>query len=119
MLDLEAICLVLFVIKGVQLVDSDLMEAVEVRPPFPAAAKIIVQECVSTLLAQFGGNIESTQSQHVDTVAGDSAECGGNRLNNTCMDAGALGSSDVDTHTGAAEDHCTLKFLLGDHGAGA
>ena len=117
-LDLEAIGLVFFVIESIQFVNGDLMEAIEVRPPFPAAAEIVVQERICALLAQLGSNIEGTQGQHVDTVAGNGTECCGNRFNNTCVDTGALGSGNVNAHTGTAEDHSTLEFLFGDHGTG-
>jgi hypothetical protein len=65
---LKAVCLVLLVIKGVQLVNSDLVETVKIRPPFPAAAKIIIQECICALLAQLRGHIECAQCQNIDTI---------------------------------------------------
>ena len=119
MLDLEAVCLVLFIVERIQFIDGDLVEAVEIRPPFPAGAKVIVQVSIGTLLAQFGSHIECAHSQNVDTVTGNGTECSGNRFHNTCVNAGALGSCDVNTHTGTTEDHSAVKFLLGDHGTNA
>jgi len=114
--DLEAVGLIGSIVECVQFVNGNLMEAVKVGPPFPTAAEIVVQIGICALLAQFGSHIESTHGQNIDAVAGDGAESGGNGFHNTCMDAGALAGCNVDTHAGAAENHGTLKFLLGDHG---
>ena len=55
---LEAVRLVFLVVEGVQLVDGDLVELVEVGPPLPAAAEVVVQERVRALLAQLGRDVE-------------------------------------------------------------
>ena len=74
MLDLETICLVLLVVERIQFIDGDLMETVEVRPPFPTAAEGIVQIGIGALLAQFGSHIECAHRQDIDTVTGNGAE---------------------------------------------
>ena len=52
MLHLKSVRLVLLVIEGVELVNGDLMKLVEVRPPFPAAAEIVVEVRIGALLAE-------------------------------------------------------------------
>ena len=41
----EAVRLVFLVVEGGEFVDRDLVELVEVGPPLPAAAEVVVQEC--------------------------------------------------------------------------
>ena len=44
-LHLEAVRRLFFVVERVELVDRDLVEPVEVGPPLPAVAEVVVQEC--------------------------------------------------------------------------
>ena len=118
-LHLEAVRLVLLVVEGVELVDGDLVELVEVRPPLPAAAEIVVEERVRALLAEFGCHIERAHRENVHTVSCDGAERGRDALDDARMHAWALRRGDVDAHAGAAEDERALKLLLGDHRANA
>ena len=52
-LHLEAVPLVLLVVEGVELVNGDLVELVEVRPPLSAAVEVVAEERVRALLAEF------------------------------------------------------------------
>ena len=65
MLNLEAVGLVLFVIECVEFVDGDLVELVEVGPPLPAAAEVVVEEGVRTLLAQLRRHVERAHRKDV------------------------------------------------------
>ena len=74
MLEPEAVSLIFFIMESIELINRDLMEAVKILPPFPAAAKIIIQIRIRTLLAELWRYIERAHCQHINTVAGDGAE---------------------------------------------
>ena len=118
-LHLEAVRLVLLVVEGVEFVDGDLVELVEVRPPLPAAAEIVVKEGVRTLLAKLWRHVERAHREDVHAVAGDGAEGGGDALDHARMNARALRRGDVYAHARAAEDERALELLFGDHRADA
>ena len=58
MLHLESVGFVFLVVEGVQFVNGDLVELVEIRPPFPTAAEIVVEVRIGALLAELGRHIE-------------------------------------------------------------
>ena len=99
MLHLEAVLLVFFVIEGVELVNGDLVELVEVRPPLPAAAEVVVEERVRALLAEFGRDVERAERENVDAVPRDRAERRGNGLDDTRVDARTLRRRNVTPST--------------------
>ena len=114
-LHLEAVRLVGIVVEGVELVNGDLVELVEVRPPLPAAAEIVVEKRVRALLAELGRHVERAHREDVDAVPRDRAERRGNRLDDARMDARTLRRGDVDAHARSAEDERALELLLRDH----
>lgn len=113
-LNLKAVSLVLFIVEGIELIASELVELVEVGPPLPVGTEVSAEVSLYDVDSHGGSYVESTHSQNVYTVTGDSAASSGNRLNNACVNAGALTCSNVNTHTGAAEQKSTIEFLLGD-----
>ena len=114
MFHLEAVCLVGFVVEGVQFVHGQLVEFIEVVPPFVPGTQLGVQVGVGDVTAHLGSHIERTHGQYVYPIAGDGTEGGGNGFHNPCVDSGALAGGDVNPHAGAAEQKGSLKIAFGN-----
>ena len=102
------------VIELVQLVVRQLMELVEIGPPLVSVTKIVVEVRLGDLYTQIASDPMSAHCKNVDVVTRDGTECGVGGFNNGGVNAGALACGNVDSHAGAAEDHSTLEFALGD-----
>ena len=80
MLYLETVGLILLIIECVEFIDGYLVELVEVRPPFPTASEVIIQERIGALLAQLRSHVECTHCKYIHSVAGNGAESSRQRI---------------------------------------
>ena len=113
MLHAEAVLFVLLVVEGLQLVNGQLVELVEVVPPLVAAAQLRAQVGVGYLAAHLGRHVKRAHRQHVHAVAGYRAQRRRHALHHARMDVRALAGRNVYAHAGAAEGQTALVFALG------
>ena len=119
MLHLEAVLFIFLIVEGFELIDSELVELIEVVPPLVARAEVGAQVGVGDVTAHGGSDIEGAHCEDIDTVTGDGTQSGGNALDNAGMDMGTLAGGDMNTHTGAAEEECSFVVSFRDLSADA
>ena len=85
MLELEAVLFVFLIIERFQLVNSQLVEFVEILPPLVAASQLRAEVGIGNISAHLGSDIERTHCKNVDAVSGYGSQCRGNALDDSGM----------------------------------